>query len=178
MKAVVKFDNVPDAVELREVPEPEQAGDGRVLLRVRATSVCGSDVHQWRNKQSWKVNVPVIMGHEFCGVVESVGTGVSSFATGERVACETAAVICGTCVYCRTGRYNLCPQRLGYAFYFTSCLGFVSPFDGRSRQTSSPGTAPCNFPSHAPLAPACLRPPGTRRGGRLPDRGRSGSRRS
>lgn len=116
MKAVVKFDNVPDAVDLRDVPEPETLAWGQVLLRVQAASVCGSDVHQWRNKQSWKVNVPVIMGHEFCGTIEAVGAGVREFQPGERVACETAARVCGTCVYCRTGRYNLCPHRLGYGY--------------------------------------------------------------
>jgi len=116
MQAVVKFDNVPDAVELRDVPEPERLGAGEVLLRVAAASVCGSDVHQWRNKQSWKVNVPVIMGHEFCGTIEAKGDDVQGFVTGERVACETAARICGECVYCRTGRYNICPKRLGYGY--------------------------------------------------------------
>jgi alcohol dehydrogenase/L-iditol 2-dehydrogenase len=114
MKAVVKFDNVPDAVEIRDVPEPETVPAGKVLLRVQAASVCGSDVHMWKHKASWTMSVPLILGHEFCGTVEAVGEGVTGVSVGERVACETAAWVCGKCVYCRSGLYNVSPCRKGY----------------------------------------------------------------
>jgi alcohol dehydrogenase/L-iditol 2-dehydrogenase len=58
--------------------------------------------------------VPVILGHEFCGVVARVGKSVRGFHEGDRVTSETAARICGHCVYCRSGEYNLCPERLGF----------------------------------------------------------------
>ena len=113
--AVVHYALEPHAVELREVPVPE-AGEGEVLLRVGGVSVCGSDVHQAHNTHSWAVNVPVVLGHEFGGTVAAIGAGVRSFREGDRVVCETAAQICGTCLLCRTGRYNLCPSRKGFGY--------------------------------------------------------------
>ena len=115
MKAVVHYALEPCSVELREIAEPTPRL-GEVLVRVRAVGVCGSDLHQYHNTQSWQVRVPVVLGHEFAGVIEAVGEGVEGWRVGERVACETAAVICGECAYCRTGRYNLCPQRLGFGY--------------------------------------------------------------
>jgi alcohol dehydrogenase/L-iditol 2-dehydrogenase len=113
MKAVVKFGRTDGDVEVRDVPEPA-IGPEQVLLEVKAASVCGSDIHMWREHQSWAIKLPLILGHEFCGVVAQVGERVRGFKAGERVACETAASVCGQCIYCLSGNYNLCPQRLGY----------------------------------------------------------------
>ena len=115
MTGLVQYALQPQAVELRELPVPE-LGEEDVLLRVGAVSVCGSDVHQYHNKQSWAVNVPVVLGHEFGGTVARVGARVRGFKEGDRVVSETAASICGQCVYCRTGEYNLCPQRAGFGY--------------------------------------------------------------
>ena len=79
-------------------------------------SVCGSDVHQAWATNSWPVNVPVTLGHEFGGTVAAAGRDVKSVREGDRVVSETAAVICGTCLMCRTGRYNLCPSRKGFGY--------------------------------------------------------------
>ena len=113
--AVVHYALEPLAVELREIPVP-QIGDGEVLLEVGAVSVCGSDVHQSRNTHSWPVNIPVVLGHEFSGTVAALGRGVTGFREGDRVVSETAAEICGTCLLCRTGRYNLCTARKGFGY--------------------------------------------------------------
>jgi L-iditol 2-dehydrogenase len=113
--AVVHYALAPLAVELREVPVPD-VGDGDVLLEVGAVSVCGSDVHQAHGTHSWKVDVPVVLGHEFAGTVARVGGGVRGFREGDRVVSETAAHICGECLLCRTGRYNLCPSRKGFGY--------------------------------------------------------------
>ena len=113
--AVVHYALEPFAVELREVPIP-QIGDGEVLLEVGAVSVCGSDVHQSRNTHSWPVNIPVVLGHEFGGTIARLGRGVNGFREGDRVVSETAAEICGNCLLCRTGRYNLCTARKGFGY--------------------------------------------------------------
>jgi alcohol dehydrogenase/L-iditol 2-dehydrogenase len=113
--AVVHYALEPLAVELREIPVPV-VGDGEVLLEVGAVSVCGSDVHQAHKTHSWPVNVPVVLGHEFCGTVARTGRGVRGFREGDRVVSETAAEICGECLLCRTGRYNLCPSRKGFGY--------------------------------------------------------------
>jgi L-iditol 2-dehydrogenase len=114
-QAVVQYGLMPMAVELREVPIPAIDEDD-VLLKVGAVSVCGSDVHQAYATHSWPVNIPVTLGHEFGGTISALGTGVRGFREGDRVVSETAAIICGTCLMCRTGRYNLCPTRKGFGY--------------------------------------------------------------
>ncbi len=113
MQAVVKYGRQDGAVEVRQVSEPRVAPD-QVLIQVQAVGVCGSDIHMWREHQSWQIKLPVVLGHEFCGVVEQVGAHVTGFRPGERVACETAAEVCGECAYCRSGNYNVCPKRKGF----------------------------------------------------------------
>jgi alcohol dehydrogenase/L-iditol 2-dehydrogenase len=113
MKALVKYGMADGDVEVRDVPEP-QLLPGTVLVAARAVGVCGSDIHMWRNGQSWEVALPVTLGHETAGVIAAVADDVEGWAVGDRVVCETAASICGVCALCRTGRYNLCPHRQGY----------------------------------------------------------------
>ncbi len=115
MDAVVKYGRGFKEIALRAMPEP-MPGPGQVLVAVRAAGVCGSDIEQWHDGVSWPINVPVICGHEFCGTIAGVGERVTGWTVGECVVCETAAVICGHCPACRTGAYNLCPERLGFGY--------------------------------------------------------------
>jgi len=115
MRAIVNTEPNPYSVEMQERKTPE-IGPEDVLLRVRGVGVCGSDLHQWHATHSWPVNYPVTLGHEFCGEIAAVGKEVRGYQEGDRVASETAAAICGQCVYCRTGYYNLCPKRLGFGY--------------------------------------------------------------
>ena len=85
MPAVVDLELAPGACELRERPVPE-IGPDDVLLQVGAVGVCGSDVHQYHNSHSWGVNVPVVLGHEFSGIIARAGERVVGFAEGDRVA--------------------------------------------------------------------------------------------
>ncbi len=111
--AVVQYALRERAVELREIETPI-IQPGHVLLRVAAVGICGTDVHQYLNEHSWPVQIPVVMCHEFSGVIDDVGPGVTEFAPGDRVVSETAAFICGECHFCRTGQYHLCPHRIGF----------------------------------------------------------------
>ena len=115
MTALVNFSSDSGSVELREMPVPEPGRD-EVLLRVRAVGICGSDLHQFHGTQSWTVNWPVTLGHEFCGEISALGEGVEGWSVGDRVTSETAARVCGRCALCRSGRYNLCPHRLGFGY--------------------------------------------------------------
>lgn len=115
MKAVVKYGQEDGKVEMREVPVPA-IGTGDVLLEVKAAGICGSDIEMWRHHFTYRVNTPVIQGHEFCGVIAALGEKVRGFKVGDRVISETSAYVCGTCRYCRTGHYNMCPSRLGYGY--------------------------------------------------------------
>lgn len=115
MKAVVKYDNVAGATEVREVPIP-QIGPDDVLVKVSYIGVCGSDPHMHHNRVSYKVNVPLILGHEFSGTIEKLGANVKGYAVGEPVTCETHYDYCGKCVLCRTNRYHVCRERKGFGF--------------------------------------------------------------
>ncbi|MBI1388639.1 MAG: alcohol dehydrogenase catalytic domain-containing protein [bacterium] len=111
--AVVHFALKERSVELRDIDIPAIRSN-QVLMRVAAVGVCGTDVHQYLNEHSWPVQLPVVMCHEFSGIIEEVGKRVTEFAPGDRVVSETAAFICGECHFCRTGRYHLCPHRVGF----------------------------------------------------------------
>ncbi len=116
MKAVIKYDNVAGATEIREVPVPE-IGPGDVLVKVAYIGVCGTDPHMHKNLVSFKMNVPLVFGHEFAGTVEKVGSEVHGYKQGDRVTSETHADYCGECELCRTNQYHLCRQRKGFGFH-------------------------------------------------------------
>jgi alcohol dehydrogenase/L-iditol 2-dehydrogenase len=90
--AVVNYAREKGSVEIREVEKPS-IGDEDVLLEVANVGVCGSDLHQWTADHSWKVNYPVVLGHEFGGRIAEIGKRVTGWKEGDRVVSETAAVI-------------------------------------------------------------------------------------
>jgi alcohol dehydrogenase/L-iditol 2-dehydrogenase len=123
--AVVNFSSAPRSVELREFARPEP-GPGDVILAVEAVGVCGSDLHQWTGTHSWKVNYPVVLGHEFSGVIVQQGPGVGGWKEGDRVVSETAAVIDPDSPMTRQGLYNLDPARKGFGYGVDGAMtGFV-----------------------------------------------------
>jgi threonine 3-dehydrogenase len=93
---------------MQEVPEPAAAA-GQVLLRVLATSVCGTDVHlyDWNPWAAGRVHPPRVMGHEMCGEVIEWGDGVNAPAIGTRVAVESH-IWDGVCDECRRGDFHVC----------------------------------------------------------------------
>lgn len=111
--AVVHFGADPRSVELRQIEAPT-IGPDDVLLRVGAVGVCGSDVHQWLGRHTWPVQYPVVLGHEFAGVIEQVGERADPWHPGDRVVSETAAVIDPNSAMSRCGLYNLDPSRKGF----------------------------------------------------------------
>ena len=113
--AVVNFSAEPHSVELREFSRPEP-GTEDVILAVEAVGVCGSDLHQWTSTHSWKVNYPVVLGHEFGGRIAAVGSAVKNWQEGDRVVSETAAVIDPDSPLSREGLYNLDPTRRGFGY--------------------------------------------------------------
>ena len=116
MKAVIKYDNIAGATEIREVPIPE-IGPKDVLVRVEYIGVCGTDPHMHQNLVSFKMNVPLVFGHEFAGTIEKLGSEVKGYQKGDRVTSETHADYCGECELCRTNQYHLCRDRKGFGFH-------------------------------------------------------------
>ncbi len=89
-------------VRLEEVPKP-QIGPGELLLKVRASGICGSDVMEWYRRD----RVPLVLGHEVAGEIVALGEGVKSFAPGDRVV-AAHHVPCGECRYCAGGHHTVC----------------------------------------------------------------------
>jgi 2-desacetyl-2-hydroxyethyl bacteriochlorophyllide A dehydrogenase len=110
MKALFKAAPQPGALELREVARPTPKAD-EVVIDVAGASICGSDLHiaQWHPMAQWTVT-PVIMGHEFAGVISEVGSDVADYRPGDAVAVESV-IWCGTCPRCRQGKTNVCDNR-------------------------------------------------------------------
>src|SRR2546425_9911997 len=87
-------------------PEPV-AGPGQVVVAVHAAGICGTDVHATQGLFPWKP--PLVLGHEYTGVVREVGRGVSKSLVGRTVGCEPSYG-CGKCAECAAGRVSQCAQ--------------------------------------------------------------------
>jgi len=110
MKAVMKTEPKPGIV-VGELPVPEISPE-EVLLRVKAAGICGSDVHiyEWTpGYEQMTQYMPIVLGHEFAGEVEEIGSRVSGLNKGDRVVYQGAS--CGWCLSCITGKHSICDQR-------------------------------------------------------------------
>jgi L-iditol 2-dehydrogenase len=115
MKAVVLYDKADRSVEIRDVPIPT-IGPEECLVEVKFCGICGSEPHMYHGQLTLLARPPVILGHEWSGEIVEVGERVQGFAVGDRVTCETAAETCGVCALCRSGSYNVCPERRAFGF--------------------------------------------------------------
>lgn len=150
--AVVNFGPEKYSVELREIPRAT-IRDDEVLLEVQAVGVCGSDLHMWTAQQSWPMKYPVVLGHEFCGVIREVGVSVAGWNEGDRVVSETAAVIDANSPLTREGRYNLDPNRRGYGAVVDGAMRRYVPVPARILHRMPPGMA---FEQAALTEPCCV----------------------
>ncbi|QRM56218.1 L-threonine 3-dehydrogenase [Sinorhizobium sp. BG8] len=118
MRALVK--SKPEAgLWMEQVPVPEP-GPNDVLIRVKKSAICGTDVHIW-NWDHWAqktIPVPMVVGHEFVGEIAETGSAVTKYHVGERVSGE-GHIVCGKCRNCRAGRGHLC--------HFTQGVGVNRP---------------------------------------------------
>lgn len=111
MKAVVKYASGEGNVGILDVAEPP-CGDDQVKLEVAYCGVCGTDIHVLHD--TFRNYPPVILGHEFSGIVVERGTNVSSVQLGDRVTgLGATSVTCGDCLYCKSGYFIFCSKRRG-----------------------------------------------------------------
>jgi len=112
MKALIKSKAEP-GLWLEDIPEPA-IGINDVLIRVRYTGICGTDVHiyQWDDWAQKTIHVPMAIGHEFVGQIVAVGSNVNDFYPGDIVSGE-GHVVCGRCRNCLAGRRHLCASAQG-----------------------------------------------------------------
>ena len=112
VKAFVKAKAEP-GLWLEDVPEPE-VGINDVLIRVRKTGICGTDlhIHSWDAWAQKTIPVPLVIGHEFVGEIVEIGSNVNDFKPGDIVSGE-GHVVCGRCRNCMAGRRHLCAHSIG-----------------------------------------------------------------
>ncbi len=121
MKALVKAKAEP-GIWMQEVPEPEY-GPNDLLIRVRKTAICGTDIHiyNWDEWSQKTIPVPMVVGHEFVGEVAAVGSEVEGFRIGDRVSGE-GHITCGHCRNCRAGQRHLCRNTVGVGVNRPGCF--------------------------------------------------------
>ena len=106
MKALMMYEYKKLTFTDIEKPSPKE---GEVLIRIKACSVCGSDVHGF-DGSTGRRRPPVLMGHEASGQIEACGAGVKNYKPGDRVTFDST-IYCGECDMCRAGKVNLCSNR-------------------------------------------------------------------
>ena len=106
MKAAILSSNY--TIEIIDMEKPK-IKDDEVLINVKATGICGSDLHAYRGRHPFR-KPPVVLGHEVAGMIEEVGEQVEGYSPGDRVTVRPIDG-CGKCVYCREGRDNICENK-------------------------------------------------------------------
>lgn len=121
MKALVKAEASP-GLWMKDIPEPT-IGPNDVLIKMRRTAICGTDMHIWHWDDWAKRTVPVPMqvGHEYCGEIVEIGSEVRGLAPGDRVSGE-GHITCGHCRNCRAGRRHLCRNTTGVGVNRPGCF--------------------------------------------------------
>ncbi|TXH36012.1 MAG: L-threonine 3-dehydrogenase [Rhodospirillaceae bacterium] len=112
MKALAKLERGP-GLTLTDLPQPE-VGHNDVLIKIRKTAICGTDIHIWK-WDDWAqktIPVPMQVGHEYVGEIVEIGQEVRGFSIGDRVSGE-GHITCGHCRNCRAGRRHLCRNTVG-----------------------------------------------------------------
>jgi threonine 3-dehydrogenase len=102
-----------EGIWMGEAPMPE-VGPNDVLIRVHKSAICGTDVHiyNWDEWAQKTIPVPMVVGHEYFGVIEAVGAEVEGYQPGDRVSGE-GHITCGHCRNCRAGKRHLCRNTFG-----------------------------------------------------------------
>jgi threonine 3-dehydrogenase len=121
MKALVKAEREP-GIWMQDIAAP-RVGPNDVLIRMKKTAICGTDIHIY-NWDAWAqrtIPVPMQVGHEYCGEIIEVGSEVAGLAPGDRVSGE-GHITCGHCRNCRAGRRHLCRNTVGVGVNRPGCF--------------------------------------------------------
>ncbi len=121
MKALVKKEPG-KGIWMEDVPMPE-IGINDVLVKIRKTAICGTDLHiyKWDEWSQKTIKTPMVIGHEYVGIVTEVGSGVTSVKVGDRVTGE-GHIACGHCRNCRRGMEHICENSIGVGVNRTGCF--------------------------------------------------------
>lgn len=116
MKAIMKLHGR-HGIWMDDAPEPK-CGTNDVKIKVTHSSICGTDLHiyKWNKWAENNITTPLIIGHEFCGIVHEVGSSVTHYSPGQRVSGE-GHITCGYCRNCRAGQKHLCHRTIGVGIH-------------------------------------------------------------
>jgi threonine dehydrogenase-like Zn-dependent dehydrogenase len=115
MLALVKYGPGKGETALQDIPVPS-VGDDDLLIEVKAAGICGSDLAYDHGEHPEHLNCPVVLGHEFAGIVSQVGKNVKGWSIGDRIVSDNTGYVCGTCQACATGQFLQCEHRLGLGY--------------------------------------------------------------
>lgn len=121
MKALVKR-SAEVGLWMEDVPMPT-ISDNDLLIKVKKTAICGTDVHiyKWDEWSQRTIKTPMVIGHEFVGEIVEMGRAVHGYKIGERVSAE-GHIVCGVCRTCRAGKPHLCPNTRGIGVNRQGCF--------------------------------------------------------
>lgn len=158
MKALSKL-KAEEGIWMTDVPVPE-LGHNDLLIKIRKTAICGTDVHiyNWDEWSQKTIPVPMVVGHEYVGEVVGIGQEVKGFKIGDRVSGE-GHITCGHCRNCRGGRTHLCRNTIGVGDIVRDFEGVERrnhQILGEAARTISPTTwLPFLIPSVTLCIPRC-----------------------
>lgn len=147
MEALVKTQSGVGFLDIVEVPEPVM-GDDDVLIEIAAAGICGTDIHIMEDR--FHSTPPVILGHEFSGIIVDIGKNVSGLEKGERVVAEPHKGGCGTCRYCLTGSVEICRNKRAIGYKIDGCF---------ASHIALPATSIHKIPDNVSLEHAALTEP-------------------
>ena len=112
MKALVKAHDK-KGIWMQDMPEPT-VGINDVKIKIKKTAICGTDLHiyKWDEWSERTIKTPMIIGHEYVGIISEIGDGVKHFEVGDRVTGE-GHIACGHCRNCRRGKLHVCENTIG-----------------------------------------------------------------
>ncbi len=137
MQALVKYRTGAGFCEVRKESAEPVPHDNEVLIRIKAAGICGSDLHFYDGSLTTCIP-PVILGHEFSGVIEQAGKNVINFKKGDRIVAEAHKGGCGLCVHCLTGKVEICDHKRAAGYKSGRLLCALSHASG-VRSASDPG---------------------------------------
>ncbi len=148
MKAIVY--HAPGDIRVEQVTVP-QCGDDEIRVKIDACAVCGTDLKAYVSGNP-RIKAPKVMGHEFAGLVDTIGKDVKGFDIGDRIVMATS-VACGDCYYCHKGHRNLCANIAPMGFTFEGGMAEYTVIPARALQGGHAIKVPSSVPAeHAALA--------------------------
>lgn len=110
----------PKDVKIEPMLKVPEIGMGEVLVKIEACAICGTDIKSFTNGNP-RIKPPQVMGHEFCGEIVKIGSGVKNYQVGQRVTMATT-IGCGECCYCKKGKTNLCISAEAMGFHYPGAM--------------------------------------------------------